>query len=76
METRSGIKVRMIEVNDKPMFCGSDVAKALGYAIPSKAVNTHCKGASKMETPTKGGKMTERIVLAEKVLNGFPLLIR
>ena len=48
-------QVRMIEINEKPFFCGSDVAKALGYAIPSKAVNTHCKGASKMETPTNGG---------------------
>lgn len=37
------------------MFCGSDVAKALGYAIPSKAVNSHCKGVSKMEVPTNGG---------------------
>ena len=38
----------------------SDVAKVLGYAIPSKAVNTHCKSprilkASEMEgLPTRG----------------------
>jgi len=48
-------QVRMFEVKGKPLFCGSDVAKALGYAIPSKAVNTHCKGVSKMEVPTNGG---------------------
>lgn len=49
--------VRTVEVNDKDYFCGSDVAKALGYAIPSKAINTHCKpeGVSKMEVPTNGG---------------------
>jgi len=40
------------------LFCGSDVAKALGYAIPSKAVNDHCKGVSKMEAPSAGGKQT------------------
>lgn len=47
--------IRVIEDGDKCLFCGSDVAKSLGYAIPTKAVNTHCKGVSKMETPTKGG---------------------
>ncbi len=48
-------EIRTIEENGKVLFCGSDVAKALGYAIPSKAVNTHCKGVSKMEVPTNGG---------------------
>ena len=48
-------EVRTVEIEGKPFFCGSDVAKALGYAIPSKAVNTHCKGVSKMEAPTNGG---------------------
>lgn len=51
-------KIRIIEVEGKPLFCGSDIAKALGYAIPSKAVNTHCKGVSKMEVPTNGGTQT------------------
>ena len=47
--------IRVIEENGKYLFCGTDVAKALGYSIPSKAVNTHCKGVSKMEAPTNGG---------------------
>lgn len=49
--------IRTAEENGKVLFCGTDVAKALGYAIPSKAVNTHCKskGVSKMEVPTNGG---------------------
>ena len=47
--------VRTIEESGKILFCGSDVAKILGYAIPSKAVNSHCKGVSKTEVPTKGG---------------------
>ena len=38
-----------IEVDGKILFVGSDVAKSLGYSIPSKAVNTHCKGVSKMK---------------------------
>ena len=51
-------EVRTIEINDRTYFCGTDAAKALGYAIPSKAVNTHCKGVSKMEAPTTGGIQT------------------
>lgn len=47
--------IRTIDNNGKPLFCGSDIAKALGYAIPTKAVNTHCKGVSKMEAPTASG---------------------
>ena len=29
--------------NGEPLFLGSDVAKALGYSNPAKAVATHCK---------------------------------
>ena len=48
-------RVRIIEENGKPLFCGSDVAKALGYAKPNNAINDHCKGALKRGTPTNGG---------------------
>lgn len=39
----------------KLWFCGSDVAKGLGYARPSKAIIDHCKGVLKRDTPTNGG---------------------
>lgn len=48
-------QIRTTEESGNVLFCGSDIARALGYAIPSKAVNTHCKGVSKMEVPTNGG---------------------
>lgn len=49
-------EIRILEQDDgKVLFCGKDVADALGYAIPSKAINTHCKGVSKLEAPTKSG---------------------
>lgn len=35
--------VRIIEVDGVSMFVANDVAKALGYANPSDATNTHCK---------------------------------
>ena len=51
-------KVRTTTIDGEVYFCGKDVATALGYAIPSKAINTHCKGVSKMEAPTKSGIQT------------------
>lgn len=50
--------IRTLEENGKVLFCGKDVADALGYAIPSKAINDHCKGVSKMEVPTSSGNQT------------------
>lgn len=47
--------VRVIMDGDKPLFCGSDVAKALGYARPRDALHRHCKGAVKRGTLTNGG---------------------
>jgi prophage antirepressor-like protein len=35
--------VRTVETDGKIMFCGSDIAKALGYADTPKAIKTHCK---------------------------------
>ncbi len=36
-------QVRTIEENGKILFGGTDVARALGYTQPHKAVNRHCK---------------------------------
>lgn len=49
-------EVRTLETEDgKVLFCGADVAKALGFAKPSNAIQAHCKGALKRGTPTNGG---------------------
>lgn len=47
--------VRVIMIDGKPYFCGSDVAKALGYANSRKALADHCKGVTKRDTPTSSG---------------------
>lgn len=36
--------IRTISENGTVLFCGSDVARALGYTNPSKALTDHCKG--------------------------------
>ena len=48
-------EIRTIEENGNVLFCGADVAKALGYKNPSKALSDHCKGVTKRYTPTDGG---------------------
>lgn len=53
-------EIRTLEENGTVLFCGSDVAVALGYAKPRNAIGTHCKGALKRGILTAGGnqKMT------------------
>lgn len=48
-------EIRTIVEDDTILFCGSDVARALGYAKPQNAVTTHCKGALKRGTLTSKG---------------------
>ena len=50
--------VRTLDNNGKVMFCGSDVAKALGYRVPKDAISAHCKGAVKRRSLTNGGEQT------------------
>lgn len=48
-------EIRTIEIDGKPYFVATDVATALGYVNPRKAVNDHCKGVTKRDTPTSSG---------------------
>lgn len=48
-------QVRTLEENGTVLFCGSDVASALGYRNTKDAVSKHCKGVVKRDTPTNGG---------------------
>lgn len=47
--------IRVIEENGKYLFCGMDVAAALGYSNPRDALRRHCKGVVKRDTLTEGG---------------------
>lgn len=44
-------EVRTLEENGSVLFGGTDVAKALGYSNPSKAVNDHCRCLTKRYVP-------------------------
>lgn len=57
-------EVRTIEENGKPLFCGSDVARALGYSRPTEAVSRHARGTLKRRILTNGGEQ-EMLFIAE-----------
>lgn len=44
-------EIRTVEVNGKPHFVASDIAKALGYTNSSKAVGDHCRWVTKRYIP-------------------------
>ena len=49
-------EVRTILDGETLLFCGSDVARALGYARPNEAVARHAKGTLKQRILTNGGE--------------------
>ena len=65
-EAKAFGKVRVIERNNEPWFVGKDVAEALGYSQPAKAIREHVKdthkGVSEMDTP--GGR--QQIIIIDE----------
>lgn len=55
--------IRTVEQEGKVMFCGKDVATALGYKRPKDAIAAHCKGAA-IHRPlqTEGGMQQARFI--------------
>ncbi len=47
-------QVRSIEIDGKPYFMASDVARALGYVRPNDAVQQHCRATVKRRIPISG----------------------
>lgn len=43
--------MRTALVNDKIMFCATDIAKSLGYSNPRKAILDHCRYVTKRDAP-------------------------
>lgn len=44
-------EIRTVEVDGKPYFVASDIAKALGYTNTSKAIGDHCRWVTKRYIP-------------------------
>lgn len=58
-------QIRTIELEGKPYFMASDVAKALGYIRPNDAINQHCRATVKHSTLISG-KMQEVNFIGER----------
>ena len=55
-------EIRTIQKDDNVMFCGSDIARALGYARPADAISAHCKGVCVLPTPSAGGVQNTKFI--------------
>lgn len=54
--------IRTVEEDGKVLFCGNDVAKALGYKRPADAITTHCKWSVIRRLPTAGGEQSMKFI--------------
>lgn len=58
--------LRTYEEDGQILFCGKDVAKALGYAKPNNAINSHCKGDTLKRGITDSlGRIQEAVFITE-----------
>lgn len=58
-------EIRTIEENGKVLFCGNDVAKALGYKRPNDAISAHCRGTVKRRITDSIGREQEMNFIPE-----------
>jgi prophage antirepressor-like protein len=58
-ESKDFGKVRTADIDSKIYFCGSDVAKALGYARPNDSISAHCRYTVKHSIPHPQSKNKE-----------------
>lgn len=60
-------RVRIIDINDTTYFAASDIANALGYSNPRKAIIDHCRCVTKRDVPhpQSPNKMIEMSFITE-----------
>jgi prophage antirepressor-like protein len=60
-------KVRMVLDGENVLFCGSDVARALGYTRPNDAIHDHCRadGTSKRRIIDRMGRPQDAVFITE-----------
>ena len=58
-------QVRTTKINGQPYFMASDVATALGYSNPRKAIIDHCRCVTKRDTATTQGNIASMSFIPE-----------
>jgi len=68
------IKVRTVQVNNKPYFVGKDIAKTLGYSNTTDAIRRHCRGSVKHAVTDNQGVIQQMSLITEG--NIYRLIIK
>jgi prophage antirepressor-like protein len=65
-------QIRTVEIDGKPYFGATDVARALGYSNPHDAISRHCKGVVKHEGVSKTVNQYEKETIQTDNINFIP----
>lgn len=65
--------VRTLHIDEKAYFVAVDIAKALGYKNPQKAIRDHCKGVNESFIPSNGGEQKAKVITKSDI---YRLIVR
>lgn len=65
--------VRTITIDDVIYFVASDIARALGYKNPQKAIRDHCKRVNESFIPSNGGEQKAKVITKSDI---YRLIVR
>lgn len=66
-------EIRVTKLDGVEWFCAKDIALALGYSNPRKAILDHCKGCNETLLPTNGGIQSVKIIKESDI---YRLIVR
>ena len=65
--------VRPVAIDDVIYFVASDIARALGYKNPQKAIRDHCKRVNESFIPSNGGEQKAKVIAKSDI---YRLIVR
>lgn len=65
--------VRTVVIDEEVYFVASDIAKALGYKNPQKAIRDHCKRVNESFIPSNGGDQKAKVICKSDI---YRLIVR
>ena len=65
--------VRTITIDGMVYFVASDIARALGYKNPQKAIRDHCKRVNESFIPSNGGEQKAKVITKSDI---YRLIVR
>ena len=65
--------VRTVTIDGVVYFVASDIARALGYKNPQKAIRDHCKRVNESFIPSNGGEQKAKVITKSDI---YRLIVR